>query len=110
MKARKSYFINNQIFVGFRGWMWRTAFWDYYFFNTKMKVVTGIIFFVVLAVVSSKPARPDSLPKTVWTYQVTTDNFVHSLCLSRVKAILEESRWVLEILTPSNLFIYLHEH
>lgn len=89
MKAWKSYFIGTQIFVDFFrvgcGYGW---FLGLLFFNTKMKVFTVLILFVILAAVGGRPARPDSLPKTVWTYEVTTDNFVHSLCLSRVKTIL----------------------
>lgn len=58
-----------------------------------------------------KPARPESLPKILWTYQEAEDpNFLHLLCLQRMRSVMEGSRWVLEVLTPKNLFVYLKQH
>jgi hypothetical protein len=73
--------------------------------------IAFIITLSLLATALTKPARPESLPKIVWTYQENTDNnLVHSLCLHRMRSMLEDSRWVLEVLTPANIFIYLHQH
>lgn len=68
-----------------------------------------IIFWVDINV--CKPARPEALPKIIWTYlEPNENNLIHELSVAKMQNIFEKTRWILYIITPENIFMYIKDH